>query len=102
SIRRGSFLFGSRLCLYSIGTVKARTVSINILLERIIDVGVVDNSLIHARHSGVVLEVVSTPSTAPVAVYGLAITVINAAVKTDCRSPITLIKRIRTASPTPP
>src|SRR4029077_13950872 len=102
SIRRGSFLFGSRLCLYSIGTVKGRTVSINILLERIIDVGVVDNSLIHARHSGVVLEVVSTPSTTPVAVSGVAIPVINAAVKTDMRSPVTLVKGISAVVPAPP
>src|SRR5512141_617343 len=68
SIRRSGFLFGSRFCLYSIVSVKARTVSVYIARERIVDVGVVDDSLIHTRHSGVVLEVVSTPSSAPVPV----------------------------------
>ena len=96
-------LFCVRLRLYSaISTVKARTVSVNILLERVIDVGVMDDSFIHVRHSGVVLEVVSLPSTAPVAVSGVAITVINASVKTDMGSPVTLVKCISAVVPTPP
>src|SRR4029077_20333730 len=49
-----------------------------------------------------VLEVVSTPSSAPVAVSGVAITVINASVKTDMGSPVTLVKRVRAVVPTPP
>ena len=96
-------LFCVRLRLYSaISTVKARTVSVHVLGERIVDVGVVDHGLIHARHSGVVLEVVSLPSTAPVAVSGVAITVINASVKTDMGSPVTLVKRVRAVVPAPP
>src|SRR5206468_11960620 len=55
-----------------------------------------------ARHSGVVLEIVSTPSSAPVAVSCVAITVINASVKTDCWSPVTLVKRVYTVVPAPP
>ena len=95
-VRHRRSLFCIRLRLYPIiSTVKARTVSVHILAERIIDVGVVDNGLIHMRHSGVVLEGVSTPSSAPVPVSGVAITVINASVKTDRRSPVTLVKRVR-------
>src|SRR5215469_17009176 len=56
SICRRSSLFCSRFCLYpTISTVKARTVSVHILGERIIDVGIMDNGLIHMCHSGVVL-----------------------------------------------
>lgn len=102
SVRRSGFLFGIRFCLYSIGTVKARTVGVHILGERIVDVGVMDNRLIHTCHSGVVLEVVATPSSAPVAVSGVAITVINASVKTDMRSPVTLVKCVSAVVPTPP
>jgi len=102
SVCRSGLLFGSRFCLYSIGTVKARTVSVNLSVHRVIDVGVMDNIRIHARHSGVVLEGVSTPSSTPVAVSGVAITVINASVKTDMRPPITLVKYVSAVVPTPP
>jgi len=62
-------LFCVWLRLYSaVATVKARSAGVHILGEVVIDVGVVDHGLIHARHSGVVLEVVSIPSAAPVAV----------------------------------
>ena len=102
-VRHRRSLFCIRLRLYPIiSTVKARTVSVHILAERIIDVGVVDNRLIHMRYSSVVLEGVATPSAAPVTVSGVAITVINASVKTDRRSPVTLVKRVSTVSPTPP
>ena len=103
SVCHRRFLFCVRLRLYSaISTVKAGTVSVHVLGERIIDVGVIDNGLIHARHSGVVLEVVSTPSSAPVAVSGVAITVINASIKADMRSPVTLVKRVCAVVPAPP
>src|SRR4029077_12714641 len=96
-------LFCVRLRLYSaISTVKARMVSVHVLCERIVDVGVVDHGLIHARHSGGVLEVVSTPSSAPVPISGIAVSVIDASIEPDGWPPVTLIKRIRTASPAPP
>src|SRR5262249_25402050 len=75
---------------------------VHILGERVIDVGVMDNVRIHTRHSGVVLKVVSAPSAAPVAVSGVAKTVINASVKTDSRPPVTLVKRVHPVSPAPP
>src|SRR4029077_7154597 len=61
-----------------------------------------DNIVIHTRHSGVVLEGVSLPSSAPVAVSGVAITIVDAAVKPDSRPPVTLIKRVRPVVPAPP
>src|SRR3982750_2108262 len=79
---RGSFLFRSRLRFHSIWTVKAGAVSVHILLEGFIDVGVVNDGFVHVGHSGVVSEVVSIPSPAPIAISGVAITVVDAAAKT--------------------
>src|SRR5712672_2082584 len=61
-----------------------------------------DNGFVHPRHSGVVLKGVSAPSSAPVAVPGVAVTIIYAAVEADGRAPVTLVKRVSAASPTPP
>ena len=102
SVRAAAFCSAFGSAFIPFGTVKARTVGVHILGERIIDVGVMDNRLIHTCHSGVVLEVVSTPSSAPVAVSGVAITVINASVKTDMRSPVTLVKGVSAVVPAPP
>src|SRR5438552_13690749 len=93
------------VCRYRInsnGTVKAGAVNGKFIVHRVIYVGVMDNIRIHARHSGVVLEGVSTPSSAPVPVSGVTITVINASVKTDTRSPVTLVKYVSAVVPTPP
>ena len=95
-------LFCIRFCFNPIWAVKARTVSVHILGKRVIDIGVVNDGLVHVRYSGVVLEVVSIPSSAPIAISGVAVTVINAAVKTDMRSPVTLVKDIRAVVPAPP
>src|SRR6188472_1084137 len=102
SVCGNSFLFRSRLRFHSIWTVKAGAVSVHILLKGIIDVGVVNDGFVHVRHRGVVREVVSIPSPAPIAISGVAITVVNAAVKTDMRAPVTLIKDVRTVVPAPP
>src|SRR5690349_1602813 len=99
---RGSFLFRSRLRFHSVGTIKAGAVSVHILRERIIDVGVVNDGFVDVRHSSVVREVVSIPSSAPIAISGVAVTVVNAAVKTDVRTPVTLVKDVRTVIPAPP
>src|SRR4029077_8543969 len=102
-VRHRLSLFCVRLGLYStISTVKACAVSVHIPGKRIIDVGVMDNGLVHTRHSGVVLEVVSTPASAPVAVSGVAETVIDASIKTDGRSPVTLVKSVNAVIPAPP
>src|SRR3982750_2300976 len=71
---RGSFLFSSRLRFHSVWTVKAGAVSVHILLEGIIDIGVVNDAFVDVRHSGVVREVVSFPSPAPMPISGVAIT----------------------------
>src|SRR5207244_13184565 len=101
-VRRSGFLCRALLRIHSIRTVKAGAVNIHLIVHRVIDVGVMDNVRIHTRHSGVVLEAVSTPSAAPVAVSGVAITVINASIKTDPRSPITLVKHVSAVVPAPP
>src|SRR4029078_8971622 len=49
-----------------------------------------------------VREVVSVPSSAPIAISGVAVTVVNAAVKTDVRAPVTLVKNVPTVVPAPP
>src|SRR4029450_13216209 len=72
------------------------------MAPRLIDIGVMDNIRIHARHSGVVLEGGSTPSAAPVAVSSVAVAVVNASIKTDSRSPVTLVKHVRAGVPAPP
>src|SRR5262249_9685471 len=103
SIRHCRSLFCVRLRLYpTVSPVKARTVNVHVLGEGVINVGVIDDSPIYIGHSGIVLECVSTPSSAPVTVSGVAKTVINAAVKTNCRSPVALVKHESAASPTPP
>src|SRR4051794_17324305 len=102
SVCRGSFLFRSRLRFHSVWTVKAGAVSVHILLEGIIDVGVMNDAFVDVRHSGVVREVVSIPSPAQIAFPGVAITVVNAAVKTDMWAPVTLVKGVRTVVPAPP
>src|ERR1043165_6257352 len=102
TFRRSGFLLRSRLCLHSIRTIKAGTVSGHVVSHRLVDVGVMDNVGIHARHRRVVLEVVSLPSSAPVAVAVVAVAVVNAPVKTDSWSPVTLVKRVYTVVPAPP
>src|SRR5206468_1056980 len=67
-----------------------------------IDIGVMDDSIVHARHSGVITERVSFPSAAPIAVPVVAIAVINASVKTDSRPPVPLVKRVNAIVPAPP
>src|SRR4029077_3278206 len=102
SVRRSGFLCRVLLRIHSIRTVKAGAVNVRLVVHRVIDVGVMDNVGIHARHSGVVLEGVSTPSSAPVAVSGVAITIINASIKTDSWSPVTLVKHVCAVAPAPP
>src|SRR4029077_10992640 len=101
-VRRSGFLCRGLLRVHSIRTVKAGAVSGQLIIHGVIDVGVMDNVRIYARHSGVVLEVVSTPSAAPVAISGVAITVINASIKTDSRSPVTSVKHVSAVVPAPP
>src|SRR5439155_21508267 len=91
SVRRSGFLCRGLLRIHSIRTVKAGAASGHLFVHRVIDVGVMDNVGIHARHSGVVLEGVSTPSSAPVAVSGVAISIINAFIKIYCLTLVPLV-----------
>jgi len=95
SVLRSSFLFRSRLRFHPIGPVKAGTVTVHLFIHhRAVDKGVMHDGGIHARHGGVITERVSFPSAAPVAVSGVAMTVVNASVKTDSRAPVAFIKRV--------
>src|SRR5882762_1057939 len=87
SVGRGSFLLGSLVRFDSVGAVETGTVLIHLLIYITIDVGVVNDVLIHVRHIGVVTEIVSNPAPPPVTVAGVAIAVINSSVKPDMRSP---------------
>src|SRR5580765_8509249 len=80
-VLRSAFLFRSRLRFYPVRAVKAGAGGVHLF--------------VHVRHGGVVTERVSFPSAAPVAVSGIAIAVVNAAVKTDSRTPVALIKPIK-------
>src|SRR5206468_1635816 len=102
NVRRSGFLCRALLRIHSIRTVKAGAVNVHLFVHRVIDVGVMDNVGIHACHSGVVLEGVSAPSSAPVAVSGVAITIINASIKTDSWPPVPLVKRVCAVVPAPP
>src|SRR5438128_8431728 len=78
-VRRSGLLFRIRLCFHPIGPVKAGMAAVHLFIHhRAVDVGVMNDGGVHTRHSGVVLESVSAPSSAPVAVSVVAITVINA------------------------
>src|SRR6266404_3036556 len=99
---RSGFLFRSRLRFYPVRTVKAGAGGVHLLVHRAIDIGVMNHAGVHVRHGGVVTEAVSFPSAAPVAVSGIAIAVVNAAVKTDSRAPVAVIKSIKTVAPAPP
>src|SRR5437763_13465519 len=61
-----------------------------------------DDSVVAAGHSGVIPARVSFPSAAPAAVPVVAIAVVNAAVITDSRPPVTLVKRVNAVVPAPP
>src|SRR5947207_15011879 len=102
SVGRSSFLLGSLVRFDSVGAVETGTVLSHLLIYITIDVGVVNDALVHVRHIGVVTEIVSNPAPAPVTVAGVAIAVINSSVKTDMRSPVTLVKYVSTIVPAPP
>src|SRR5437762_11510226 len=103
SVRRCGLLFRSRLRFHPIGTVKAGTVIGHLFIHhRAIDVGVMDDGGIHARHSGVITKRIPFPSAAPVTVSEIAMAIVNASVKTDGRAPVSLIKRVSAAAKAPP
>src|SRR5204863_6778180 len=102
SVRCSGFLRRGLLRIHSIRTVKTGPVSGHVVSHRLIDVGVMDNVRIHTSHTGVVLEGVSAPSSAPMAVSGIAVTVVDASIKTYGWSPIALVKCVCAVVPAPP
>src|ERR1700730_6659522 len=97
---RSGFLLSSRLGFHSIGTVEAGMAAIHLLVYHVsINVGVVNEGLVHVRHSGVVTKRVSFPSAAPIAVSPIAMAVVNSAVKTDHRPPIDSVKDVSAIVP---
>src|SRR5438105_2954476 len=102
-VRRRGFLFRSRLGFYTIRTVKAGMAAIHLLVHHVsINVRVVNDVGVHSRDGGVVTESVSFPAAAPVAIAPIAMAVVNAAVKTDGRTPVAVIKHVRAVVPAPP
>src|SRR5438876_5000081 len=102
-VRRSGLLFRIRLCFHPIGPVKAGMAAVHLFIHhRAVDVGVMDDGGVHTRYSGVVAEGVSFPSAAPVAISVVAITAINASIKTDSRSPVTLVQHVCAVAPAPP
>src|SRR4029453_2046092 len=103
SVRRSGLLFRSRLRFDAIRPVEAGMASVHLFFyHRAIDVGVVNDGSVHARHGGVITERVSFPSAAPVTIAGVAVAVVDASVKTDSRTPVALIKSINAVVPAPP
>src|SRR5437667_401323 len=102
-VLRSGFLFRSRLRFHAVRTVEAGMTSVRLFVHhRLIDVRVMNDVGVHARHGGVVTEGVSFPAAAPVTVSEVAIAVVNAAVKTDSRTPVTLVKHVNAVVPAPP
>src|SRR4029077_8442114 len=100
---RGGFLLGICLRFYSIGTVKAGMTAVHLFVHHIaINVGVVNDGLVHVGYGGVVPEPVPRPVAAPVAVSPVAVTIINSAIKTDRRSPVAFIEHVSAIIPAPP
>ena len=103
SVLRSGFLFRSRLRFHPIRPVKAGTATVHLFIHhRAVDKGVMNDSRIHTRHRGVITEHVSFPSAAPVAIAEVAVTVVNAAVKTDSRAPVAFIKHVSAVVEAPP
>ena len=97
------FLFRRWLGFYAVRTVKGGVAAVHLVIhDRAIDVGVMNDGGVHSRYGGVVMENVSFPAAAPVAISPIAVTVINATVKTDSRPPVTCVKSVNAVVPTPP
>ena len=100
---RSSFLFSSLLGFHTVRTVKRGATVVHLFAHHVaIDVGVVNDGLIHVRNSGVVTESVSFPSAAPVTIAPVAMAVVYASVITDSRSPIAVVEDVRAIVPAPP
>src|SRR5216683_3222120 len=69
--------------------------------DRLIHVGIVNDGRVYVVHGRIIMEVPALPATAAIAIAAIAIAVINAAIKTNLRSPITLVKYINVIFPCP-
>src|ERR1051325_1080559 len=90
-IFRGGFLFRRRLRRHAFWTIKAGATGRRLVLQhRAIDERVGHHGFVHAHDGGVVGESIAVPASAPVTIAEIAVTVIDAAVPTDRRPPITV------------
>src|SRR5260370_19793047 len=81
-VPRSGFLFRSRLRFDAVRTVKARAGSVHLFVHRAIDIGVMNDICVHARHGGVLTERVSLPPAPPLTRSGVAEAVVNSTVNT--------------------
>jgi len=81
-------------------TVKAPAVVI-INYHRTVDISIVDNGPVYVYHRGIVAKLVAFPPATAIAITAIAVTIVNAAVKTNMRAPITNVKSVESAGITP-
>jgi hypothetical protein len=65
----------------------------------VVDVGYISH--VNVGHAPVVIEAVSAPVATVVTVAGIAVAVIDAAIKADVRSPVAVVPSIKTVIPAP-
>ncbi len=94
-------LLGSRIVPDSAGTTAVRDVVViddrSITDNRLITIGVPNNSVVHMHHRGVVSEVVAAPLPTDKADSHVAEAVVDAAVVSHMPAPVAFVKDIQTA-----
>jgi hypothetical protein len=70
--------------------------------DSLVHIGVVNDGGIHAHHRGVVCELSSAPLAAYKAYTHVAMAVVNSAVIPNAVAPVTVVKGVASAVPTPP
>ena len=86
-------LLGSWPGIYAPSAIIANMVG-SIVNNRSVNIGVVDNSTINIYYCCVITETVSAPAASVKSVTPIAVTIVNATIKTYMRSPVTCVKTI--------
>jgi hypothetical protein len=93
------FFFGVRFPVDSTGSVKAT--SVMLLYPRMVNIGAV-NAGANVPARGVIKEMTAFPTTAPEAGSEITKSIVNSAVESDVRSPITAVPQIGSITKAPP
>src|SRR6476620_2515221 len=91
----------TRRGLNTAGTVKARTSGPVILHNLTIDVSVANHVWVHPARGRVVVEVVTDPSTTVIVTSVIAIAVVNPAVESNRRPPVTIVENVTASAVAP-